>query len=561
MRLAWLTHQFPGIHAGGIGTYTDQVACALARAGHDVHVITAQAVDSEAAIAAPSYLLHAAGEPAEALGDDPAQAAALAMAMQGGLGMYHLAVAVSLCRKMRELHEAEPFDLVEAPDYQALGLPLMIDPPADLPIVTHLHSSRAVIRHYNDQATGEEDRLIDEVESAAIQLADARCAPSSAVTQATSAVLTPVDAALIPLPVNLPEARSEWKEGGPVLYVGRLERVKGADLLGGAANSLLRADPTITLGIVGGDTLTAPGGGSMQQFIIKQIDPALRDRVVFHGELPREQVIDAMRRARLVVLPSRYESFGYTAAEAMACGRPVVCRDGTAVAQLVGPAGVAVKKEDSRAWGEVMAELCHDVGRLQELGKVAVARVAERLSSKQVVDRRVAFYQQVIDRFRQRGRAATIRPDHRAAGSDITSLLRQVSELAEMPMRQRDKLKRTPGVRLAELADTLREQSGRPVELWLFGAGRFTARLMTERYWWERNGHRVVGLVDDHPRFARSGRCLGLPVCSRDELVRRIRRGERIDALILSTDSHGSRFEDLAAPFRDHGICVLNLAA
>ena len=46
--------------------------------------------------------------------------------------------------------------------------------------------------------------------------------------------------------------------------------------------------------------------------------------------------------------------------------------------------------------------------------------------------------------------------------------------------------------------------------------------LLAERHAWESRGHRVVGLIDDHPRFAEGGSYLDLPVWSVRAVERRV---------------------------------------
>jgi glycosyltransferase involved in cell wall biosynthesis len=58
------------------------------------------------------------------------------------------------------------------------------------------------------------------------------------------------------------------------------------------------------------------------------------------GYVPKDELVRLYQRAVCLVFPSRYEGFGLTPAEAMACGTPVVARPDPAVREVVGDAGV-----------------------------------------------------------------------------------------------------------------------------------------------------------------------------------------------------------------------------
>jgi glycosyltransferase involved in cell wall biosynthesis len=58
------------------------------------------------------------------------------------------------------------------------------------------------------------------------------------------------------------------------------------------------------------------------------------------GYVPKDELVRLYQRAACLVFPTRYEGFGLPAAEAMACGTPVVARPDTAVREVVGDAGV-----------------------------------------------------------------------------------------------------------------------------------------------------------------------------------------------------------------------------
>jgi mannosylfructose-phosphate synthase len=110
-----------------------------------------------------------------------------------------------------------------------------------------------------------------------------------------------------------------------IASIGRLSRNKGFDLLVDAFSVVAeRADDTILRLAVGSendDTTEDPMRAELEQQVR---DLGLQDRVIISDSLPDEEMADFYRAADVFCLPSRYEPFGMTAIEAMACGTPTV---------------------------------------------------------------------------------------------------------------------------------------------------------------------------------------------------------------------------------------------
>ena len=104
-----------------------------------------------------------------------------------------------------------------------------------------------------------------------------------------------------------------------VLYVGRIEPLKGLDLLLEAVAMLDAADSRLL--IVGG----APGrDDELERLRRRARELGIGGKVTFTGALKQAELPDYYRAADVFVLPSYSESFGLVALEAMACGTPVV---------------------------------------------------------------------------------------------------------------------------------------------------------------------------------------------------------------------------------------------
>ena len=123
-------------------------------------------------------------------------------------------------------------------------------------------------------------------------------------------------------PVDRRMARTELgiKEQRVLLYVGRIEQLKGIDIL-------LRAVPMLEYGedlrvlIVGGN----PGNDAeLERLKTLTSELGIADSVTFTGSVPQDSLPTYYSAADVFVLPSHSESFGLAPLEAMACGTPVV---------------------------------------------------------------------------------------------------------------------------------------------------------------------------------------------------------------------------------------------
>jgi mannosylfructose-phosphate synthase len=114
-------------------------------------------------------------------------------------------------------------------------------------------------------------------------------------------------------------------EGKVVLAIGRLARNKGYDLLLDAFAIVAPRIPDARLHLaVGGTEPNASEQKILDELKAQAAALGLADRVKFSGFVADAELADHYRAADVFVLSSRYEPFGMTAIEAMACGTPTV---------------------------------------------------------------------------------------------------------------------------------------------------------------------------------------------------------------------------------------------
>jgi len=138
----------------------------------------------------------------------------------------------------------------------------------------------------------------------------------------------------------------------PVLvFVGRIQLLKGVDVAVGALAALQRPDAVL---IVIGGASGAEGDAEVQRLHALVDDLGVRDQVRFIDAQPHHALSTYYRAADVCLVPSRAESFGLVALEAAACGVPVVAAAVGGLRTLVehGETGFLIDSRDPQVYAE-----------------------------------------------------------------------------------------------------------------------------------------------------------------------------------------------------------------
>ncbi|MGH7729428.1 MAG: glycosyltransferase family 4 protein [Vulcanimicrobiaceae bacterium] len=84
------------------------------------------------------------------------------------------------------------------------------------------------------------------------------------------------------------------------------------------------------------------------------------ERLDLRGFVARTELLALYAQATLAAVPSRYEGFGYAAAQALCAGVPLVCARGSALSEVVGEAAPLVALDDLDGWAEAVAAILRD---------------------------------------------------------------------------------------------------------------------------------------------------------------------------------------------------------
>jgi glycosyltransferase involved in cell wall biosynthesis len=186
-----------------------------------------------------------------------------------------------------------------------------------------------------------------------------------------------------------------------ILFAGRVVSDKGADGFVQACALALPDLPGCTAKIIGADRF---GPDSPETPWLRALRPqAAAAGVIMEGYRPHAEVLAAMARASIVVVPSRWpEPFGLTALEAMAAGAPLLCSLRGGLAEIATGVAVPVDPDDAQGMADAMVTLARDPARRAVLAAAGRAR-AQHFALPQAASALDALRSDVLDAWSRRG--------------------------------------------------------------------------------------------------------------------------------------------------------------
>lgn len=263
------------------------------------------------------------------------------------------------------LHAQRPC-LIEVHNRPLLALDLVARMPG-IPVVLVLHNDPLTMR--GARTVPQRQELLTRMARVVVVshwLKDRFATGLSTPVNGLSVLSNCLDLSLLPSPS--PAALRE-----PVfLFVGRIVADKGADVFVQACARALPWLPGWSAEMIGGDR---PGTQVPDTPFLRKLRPMAQSAgVELHGYQPHSEVLEALSRAAIAVVPSRWdEPFGLTALEAMGCGAALICSPQGGLSEVVGQAALLVEPQLD-ALATAMSDLAADAERRASLGAAGRAR-------------------------------------------------------------------------------------------------------------------------------------------------------------------------------------------
>ena len=179
-----------------------------------------------------------------------------------------------------------------------------------------------------------------------------------------------------------------------LLLAGRLQPLKGPDVAVRTLAEVRRRRPDVRLRIVGG--ASGPLGAASADLRALAADLGVADAIELEPAMRQAELADRMRRAAVLLAPSRSETFGLVALEAQACGTPIVAARVPGLEVVVREGGVLVDGHDPVDHAAAVLALLDDPQRAAAARSAALATAAAS-TWERTVDRLLDAYAAVVD--------------------------------------------------------------------------------------------------------------------------------------------------------------------
>lgn len=394
MRIAYVTRQFPPDGIGGIGSYVDTLAGLMADAGHDVTVVTAAPGIARSSKRRAGFVV----ERFPVVGPN--------LLWRCGSRLWPMLTpraqaALSAWRAMRRL--GGRFDVIEVPEWRAEGLLLRAGRAGA--VVAHLHLAHELVRRWDDMNPpySRDVAIAEWMERTVVGRATAVTATSriSAALPDGAPWRPSTLVHLVPPPIIMQQwasCPSVLDTAPVVLFVGHLEHRKAPEILLSALGTLAQEIPDLSAIFVG-KAFTGPGGRPFDEYLRAEASKLGVACEVLGPRSGGEEMRSLYARARVVAVPSRYETLSMVALEALACGRPAVVTHAVGASEYFGDelAGLLIPPSDPLALADALRPLLQDGRHARRMGELGRRAVAARCAASDIVDKRIAAYEAALE--------------------------------------------------------------------------------------------------------------------------------------------------------------------
>ena len=402
MRIALITREYPPETSwGGIGTHYAAFAAGLRDAGCEVEVFT-QGLHEASSRKQDGLLVHRVLPRTRAVG--ARRGGELAGGSLNTIGLFSLALAREFAKAFYARHEGAAFNVVDSHEHLGVSSLILRRTNPDLLTVTRYQTpyDSIVTRH---MANWPRSRLVRWLENMAINKARVRVATSHSIEFIVRRDFpsAPPAEEIIPNLSGISftgEAVTPIDEREPLmLFVGRLmPGHKNPDHAAEVFRRISADYPDWRIEFAGSDIPL--GDNATMWGRCEEILRSYPGRYHYHGMLESDAVRQLYRSARILIVPSRIESYGLVALEAMSNGCVPLVADKTALPEVVGNGGLVFENGNIDSLEKALRQLLDNEELCRQCQQAGLQRVQTELSNDTIIGMNIALYERELAKIR-----------------------------------------------------------------------------------------------------------------------------------------------------------------
>jgi glycosyltransferase involved in cell wall biosynthesis len=365
MHIGFLSPEYvlPGQYDGGLANYIHKVAHALSSRGHRVTVFVLSNQDRAWDDEGVKVIEVKTVKPF--LIDFPTKIGLIFDSVVPAIDQIRSSGRIA--RSVWKQHREEPFDILQASSYQAIGFALRRN--QRVPLVTRISSYTPALRAAYGKQRSLAETICDWLEIRQIINSDATFSPSQfniSLFERFEAfkpylIRTPVDIIKIKPDPSIYE--KELSGIRYLLFFGSLSKVKGVDLLADAIPSIIKSFPETHFVFIGRDDGMSDGLKLMDY--VRNQNSSCENHIHYFPALPKAQLYSIVEHAVAVLMPSRVDNYPNACLEAQMLGIPVIGSRNSSLDEMIedGKTGFLIENGNSN-------DLCDAVRKLMSLDEI-----------------------------------------------------------------------------------------------------------------------------------------------------------------------------------------------
>ncbi len=390
-----LTTEYPPFYGGGIATYCRHTVKMLTERGVEVTVIL----------------------------PDEGLEGSLSLEERGNLRVFRfkpggelynylgwlLGLSYQFSEVVKKLIEKEGLpDVIEAQDYLGISYYLLQrkyaleSPFKDLKVIITLHTPKFICDLYDEAPLYKfPEYTVGEAEKWCIKAGDGVISPSEYLKRELQRFpeLKDVEIEVIRNPYQIEGSNFPTEDKRELLFVGRLEKIKGIIELIEYMRNLWQEGWEIPLYLIGGDTWFYTKGRWMSEWLKEKYGYYFKEGfLIYEGKLPSEELKKRLcERAKMGVVPSLVESFNYVTLELIENGVIPIVSDRVGISEILGEKGLIFMLDNFNSFREkLLFAIKAGDGELKELREYYLKQVEAFCGYPTVFESKMRYLENVL---------------------------------------------------------------------------------------------------------------------------------------------------------------------